>query len=246
MVSVGVRRVIMASALAVFSLLVLDAMMSMSIDPGVSRVYNTVGVKVAKNMVTAILFDFRGYDTLGEAIILVTGVLAVSLLFGRGLLSGDVHEDADDELRESLVLRTYAPLLASLVVVLGVFVTLGGHITPGGGFQGGSIIASGMLLTLVVCGRGAVKISHPTLVKMEAAGVLLYLTLGILGLLSSGYFLYNLGVDLYGIVSPDMASIFNYPDGVDAGIVPYLNIAVLIKVSAGLTTVMLVLLGGKR
>jgi energy-converting hydrogenase B subunit I len=81
---------------------------------------------------------------------------------------------------------------------------------------------------------------------MEAAGALGYLFLGVCGLLVSGHFLYNVGVDPAGIAGDFLPSLFDYPDGVGAGIIPYLNLAVMLKVSAGLTTVMIVLLEGRR
>lgn len=54
------------------------------IYPGISHLYNWVGTEIAPNMVTNVVFDWRGYDTLGEALILVTAVVAVLLVFGRG------------------------------------------------------------------------------------------------------------------------------------------------------------------
>ncbi len=238
------KRVLAAAAFAVVAFTLLNALTSMSVLPGISEVYNLFGSNVAPNRVTAVLFDFRGYDTLGEAIILVSGVLAVSMLYGRGLLTGDSHETEDANLHGTLILKTFTPVLTLLIVAAGVYVTLGGHITPGGGFQGGAVVAAGFLLTLLVFGRAGLNMPHSLLVKMESAGALLYITLGLIGLAFTGYFLYNVGVDAYNIAPA--AEAFNYPDGVGAGIIPYLNIAVLIKVSAGLTTAMLVMLGARR
>lgn len=52
--------------------------------PGISYVYNWIGPHIAPNMVTNVVFDWRGYDTLGEALILVTAVVITLLIFGRG------------------------------------------------------------------------------------------------------------------------------------------------------------------
>ena len=54
------------------------------IYPGISYLYNYVGTNISPNMVTVVVFDWRAYDTLGEALILVTAVIAVLLVFGRG------------------------------------------------------------------------------------------------------------------------------------------------------------------
>ncbi|MDR3063809.1 MAG: hypothetical protein LBU40_06720, partial [Methanobrevibacter sp.] len=59
------------------------------IQPGISEIYNSLGTQIAPNMVTLVVFDWRGYDTLGEALILVTAVVVVLLIFGRGIAISD-------------------------------------------------------------------------------------------------------------------------------------------------------------
>ncbi len=75
---------------AILSVTLFDAVYHVSsmITPGVSNIYNALGTQIAPNMVTAVIFDFRGYDTLGESIILLTAGLVVLLVFGRGRLGG--------------------------------------------------------------------------------------------------------------------------------------------------------------
>jgi energy-converting hydrogenase B subunit H len=58
------------------------------IVPGVSNIYNALGTSISPNLITVVIFDFRGYDTLGESIILLTAGLVVLLVFGRGRLGG--------------------------------------------------------------------------------------------------------------------------------------------------------------
>lgn len=83
-----IRNVIAAVMAAIFSVTLLDAVFHVSnlITPGVSNIYNALGTKIAPNLVTVVIFDFRGYDTLGESIILLTAGLVVLLIFGKGLL----------------------------------------------------------------------------------------------------------------------------------------------------------------
>ncbi|MFH1721899.1 MAG: MnhB domain-containing protein, partial [Candidatus Altiarchaeota archaeon] len=76
--------------------------------------------------------------------------------------------------------------------------------------------------------------------------LVLYILLGLAGIFYGGYFLYNIGTNLYGLVPQTTAQYFNYPDITSAGIIPYLNVAVFLKVSAGLSTLLLVLLEVKR
>ena len=83
-----IRNLLAAVLPAIFSVTLFDAIYHISdmINPGVSYIYNVVGTKIAPNMVTAVIFDFRAYDTLGESIILLSAGLVVLLIFGRGLL----------------------------------------------------------------------------------------------------------------------------------------------------------------
>lgn len=138
---------------------------------------------------------------------------------------------------------------ASIIIAcLGINTILGGHITPGGGFQGGAIIAGAFIFGAVIYGLkdSPIKFSHNFMARMESAGALAYVLLGVAGLIFSGFFLYNLGVDLYGIIPEYLKNIFNYPDPTNAGIIPYLNFVVGIKVMVGLSAVVIAFLGFKH
>jgi energy-converting hydrogenase B subunit H len=84
--SEGIRNLIASISLIIFAVTLFQAIYGFSqiLNPGVSYIYNWVGPNIAPNMVTNVVFDWRGYDTLGEALILVTAVVVVLLIFGRG------------------------------------------------------------------------------------------------------------------------------------------------------------------
>ena len=86
----NIRNLFAGVITAILAITLFDAVLHISkmITPGVSNIYNMLGTKIAPNMVTAVIFDFRGYDTLGESIILLTAGLVVLLVFGRGKLGG--------------------------------------------------------------------------------------------------------------------------------------------------------------
>ena len=86
----NIRNLFAAVITAILSVTLFDAVYHVSsmITPGVINIYNALGTQIAPNMVTAVIFDFRGYDTLGESIILLTAGLVVLLVFGRGRLGG--------------------------------------------------------------------------------------------------------------------------------------------------------------
>jgi energy-converting hydrogenase B subunit H len=91
-----IKRVVLAVSLIMFSAIFLNTIFQFSylIYPGINYVYQGLGVSIAPNLVTNIVFDFRGFDTLGEALILVSAVVTTMLVFGRGKvnLGGDDNE----------------------------------------------------------------------------------------------------------------------------------------------------------
>ncbi len=84
--SEGIRNLIASIALALFGITLLESMVGFkeALNPGINQVYLWVGTKIAPNMVTNVVFDWRAFDTLGEALILVTAVIITLLIFGRG------------------------------------------------------------------------------------------------------------------------------------------------------------------
>jgi energy-converting hydrogenase B subunit H len=82
----GFKNLIAALSLTVFGVTLFEAIYGFKkiLYPGISYLYNWVGPHIAPNMVTNVVFDWRGYDTLGEALILVTAVVITLLIFGRG------------------------------------------------------------------------------------------------------------------------------------------------------------------
>lgn len=144
----------------------------------------------------------------------------------------------------STILKIFVFPASVILICYGALTILGGHITPGGGFQGGAIIASGIIFCLIVYGlkESPIKFSHNFMASIESIGALGYVFLGLAGLFTTGFFLYNLGVDLYHIVPPFIVNIFDYPDPIHAGIIPYLNFVVGLKVLVGLSAVVITFL----
>ena len=144
----------------------------------------------------------------------------------------------------STILKLFVFPISLIIICLGINTILGGHITPGGGFQGGAMIAGGLIFCIIVYGltESPFKLSHDFLASLESVGALGYVFLGLAGLFTSGFFLYNLGVDIYGIVPTAIKTLFDYPDPIHAGIIPYLNFFVGLKVLVGLSAVVIAFL----
>ena len=119
---------------------------------GYADAVNALGpaARQVANQVSAVNFDFRGFDTLGEEFMLLCAVTGAVLLLrgGRGedltvkagRLEGRPHEPRSD----AVILASR--LLGPLTLLFGLYVGLHVTVTPGGGFQGGVIAASGLLL----------------------------------------------------------------------------------------------------
>jgi multicomponent Na+:H+ antiporter subunit B len=102
------------------------------------------------NMVAAVNFDVRGFDTLGEECILVCAVTGTVVLL-RGSRGEDLTARAGQLPGRPIVQRSDATILicrvaATLTLLFGVYMVLHGTVTPGGGFQGGVIAGSSLML----------------------------------------------------------------------------------------------------
>lgn len=100
--SSSVRTLIMSIATILFSVTLFDVMYGFKnvIDPGISKIYNILGTNIEPNMVTLVVFDWRAYDTLGEALILVSAVIVVLLIFGRGKIEDDSEYNDEVKFKE--------------------------------------------------------------------------------------------------------------------------------------------------
>ena len=148
----------------------------------------------------------------------------------------------------SVILKIISLPLSILLICLGVMTILGGHITPGGGFQGGAMIASGIILSILVYGLGSspFELSHTYIEVLESIGALGFIVFGLIGLFVGGFFLYNAGTDILNVVPASIQSILHYPDVTNAGIIPYLNIFVGLKVFVGLSSIVIAFAGFKK
>jgi multicomponent Na+:H+ antiporter subunit B len=141
----------------------------------------------AANIVTAIIVTFRGLDTLGEVTVLFLTAAIVGLVLSQGRRKRD---DARRELPPTgELLTTGTRLLVPLILLLGVYVFANGHLTPGGGFQGGAILASGVLLLLLTDPMR--RFGHGLIAAIESTAGLFFVGIGVLGVFLAGGFLDN-------------------------------------------------------
>jgi multicomponent Na+:H+ antiporter subunit B len=188
----------------------------------------------APNLVTAVVVTYRGLDTLGEVTVLFISAAGVGLLLRRtrrkqddeDLEKGDRAEETTGVHKPaSEIVETATELLLPMVVLFGIYVFLNGHLSPGGGFQGGAIIASGTMFLLLALPES--HISRLMIALTESLSGFSYVVIGVLGVIMAGGFLDNriMGLGTYG-------TLFS------AGAIPLIYVFVGLKVGFELSAVL--------
>jgi len=130
----------------------------------------------------------------------------------------------------SVLVRTIVRSLLPIVLLFGFYIVSYGHLSPGGGFQGGMILVGAVITFYLAYGYNILhRFSHRTLELIEAGAILLFLAIGLVGLFGRGFLTNWLPAGIAGSL-------------LSAGIVPVLNFTVGLKVAAGTLLVIVVLL----
>jgi multisubunit Na+/H+ antiporter MnhB subunit len=126
----------------------------------------------------------------------------------------------------TVIVKTISSWVKVLIVLFGIYIILFGHLTPGGGFAGGVILASSYVLLMLAFGGEFVKKDLPlSLVsKLDCLGAFMFIMIAILGLVFGGTFFVNFLVEKYGQPLHLLS----------AGTIPFSNIAIGLKVGASL------------
>jgi multicomponent Na+:H+ antiporter subunit B len=130
----------------------------------------------------------------------------------------------------SIIVKTITRLTVGLILLFGIYIVLHGHLSPGGGFAGGVIIALSFVHLMLAFGKdvAATKISLKLANNLESVGALMFLSIALLGFLGGSFFL--------NILSKGITfKLFS------AGTIPLSNIAIGIKVGVGLLAIFLAL-----
>lgn len=143
------------------------------------------------NTVTAVLASYRGYDTLGELVVIFTAGVAVLLLLARTSHQRDSAERRKLALADYRVLRIVSKILMPFILLFAFYVQFHGEYSPGGGFQAGVIFAAGFVLYGLVFGLDSAQRVLPlsVLLRLIPVGVLLYAGVGVVNMLLGGAFL---------------------------------------------------------
>jgi multicomponent Na+:H+ antiporter subunit B len=185
----------------------------------------------ATDIVTGLNFDIRAFDTLGEEFILFASVAGVALLLRRLR-----HEQEETRARgaqdrsfaqASAGLQLASLALIPMLIALGCYVVVHGALTPGGGFQGGIVLAAGPLAILLAGRYFAMRrlAPHWLLEASEAIGAAGYALIGVAGLIIASVFMKN----FLPLGTPAML--------LSAGMIPINSIAVGLEVTGAFLVV---------
>ena len=122
----------------------------------------------AVNIVTGMILDYRAFDTLGESSVLFTAAMVVLLLLRLDadsqtfsplarVIREQPHSDTFYEPHHDTILQHAAKVLVPVVLLLGIYVVLNGHLSPGGGFSGGAIMGAALMIYVTAFGFEAIR-----------------------------------------------------------------------------------------
>ena len=170
------------------------------------------------NAVTSVVVFFRGFDTLGEIAVLFIASLGIGLM---------LHSNAKCNIKaeSNYMLQTASTLLFPIILLFGIYVMIYGHLSPGGGFQGGVIIASGVLLLLI--SHKSFEVPHSVIMALETFAGVSYVLIGLIGLFVLDVFLGN-------FLPHDISQMGLLLSG---GIIPVIYIIVGIKVGSEMSMI---------
>ncbi len=191
--------------------------------------YVNLGVEEtgAINLVTAVLFDYRAFDTLGEATVIFTAASAVAMLIPKRHIAMLKTEFT------SIVHRTIA-LVIPFFFMISLHLIFNGHLSPGGGFTGGVVVSAAVICIVFTYGFLYMerRVTIEGLSLVEDWGAIALLSLGVAGIAVSSHFFSSAQAGFY---------LGNPGELLSAGIMPLANMAVGAKVGAGLSIIFIAL-----
>ena len=186
---------------------------------GVGYHYTSQGMQEtgSANLVTAVIVAYRGLDTLGEVVVLFCASTSVVLILSLYPLSLKVS-------RPSSIVAQTSRLLTAPILLLGMYLIAHSHISPGGGFPGGAVIASAFLL--VMLGGTGIPSGTGGLAAVESLAGLSFGLMGFWGVMKLGQFLNNLVLD------PGTPGSL-----ISAGLIPIISLVIGAKVASELSSI---------
>jgi multicomponent Na+:H+ antiporter subunit B len=188
------------------------------------------------NMVTAVLADYRGFDTMFETVVVfIAGLAVVSILRG-----GSSRRKRDRQFvinfEPDLIVTNTTRLIVPVIQIFAFYVLAHGHVSPGGGFQGGVAMGASFILIALSWDLHTAlsRFSIERCFTVAALGILIYAGIGLLSMALGGEFLDYAHLSKVIPVTPEMAR-YHAMLGVEIG-VGFTVTAIMFALYASLST----------
>jgi multicomponent Na+:H+ antiporter subunit B len=188
-----IRRLILGLSLMVLLFVFFDAMSTLenlyANDGKLFFTTNGFADTGSRNLVTAIYLDYRLFDSLFEAGILLIAVSGVMWISKHTIKEKNATFMIDKQKTPELFI-TFSRLLYPVMLMFGLYVIINGHLSPGGGFQGGAIVATAILILYYIDISKEIEVH--TILTIEKGLFILLLLLSSLSLLTRGELFTNM------------------------------------------------------
>ena len=179
----------LAAAVATGGVAALVAVGFLALDPDAAGLTPAVAARLDEagvgNPVTAVLLNFRAYDTLLESIVLLAALVGVWSLAADGAWPG--QPGLPQRGRPDGVLATFGRVLPPTGLLVGIYLVWRGADAPGGAFQGGTVLAAVWLIVALAGQTSAPSVADARLRAALVAGPLVFLGVGVAGALAGSF-----------------------------------------------------------
>lgn len=201
--------------------------------------------------VTAIVWDYRGLDTLFETAVFYLALIS-GLMLARGLYLDKLSNAYDQSSGLSTIVKTVTKITMPMIIAVGASIGLHGHLTPGGGFQGGAVIAVAPMILIVVY-----SVFFLLAKRITTSNMLIVRSLGLLGIGLTAVSVFIIGLTtgnqafvFQNMPKPQYGSHIGMPADVNgvliSGTLWFFNLFEMLAVAAGFTMAFIVLILAKR
>ena len=197
---------------------------------------NTASDTEVPNMVTAVLADYRGFDTMFETVVVfIAGLAVLAILKGSGKRSVKREHEVDAE--PDLIVTNTVRLIVPVIQIFAFYVLAHGDVSPGGGFQGGVVMGASFILIALSWDleTAIARFSVQRCIAIAAFGIVIYGGIGLLSMFLGGEFLDYAELEKVLPVSREMAR-YHAMLGVEIG-VGFTVTAIMFVLYANLSTV---------
>lgn len=163
----------------------------------------------AKNIITGVILNYRGYDTAGEVTVIFSALCAVVALLDREKRKRSRSGVDASGVRSSIIVRTVVRFMVPVIVFFAIYTILHGEGSPGGGFQGGAVIGASIIVFTLAFGllESTDRVSFRGRIPLESVAMLGFLCMGFLGIAFGTDFLTYLLPGIHGHLAETVRSL---------------------------------------